>query len=219
VLAMARYYYLWNRFELGQQSIQPIFDTYYELKIADDTFLYIRGLPMFDVSFGHRAAFAKLGGRLEQARSELARARKELSDVTFERDELDLEATATGKWGPVLAYLESLLPTIDARMPTGRLRMKRALLRSRPAITIEAALAELDAVALTANDHAWLEDIRTLARAELFHRFGLPDREQSELSKFWPRQAMLFEPNHAFYFGFIDYQETLKPRYRSQRRS
>jgi tetratricopeptide (TPR) repeat protein len=124
VLAISRYYYLWNPLELGQQSIQPIFDRYYELKIADDMFLYMRGLPMFDVSFGCRATFAKLAGRIEQARSELARARLELSDVTFDHYELDLEATATGKWEPVLAYLESLLSSIDARMPTGQLRMK-----------------------------------------------------------------------------------------------
>jgi hypothetical protein len=52
VLAMARYYYLWNRFELGQLVIQPIFNRYYELKIADDMFLSMRGLPMFDESFG-----------------------------------------------------------------------------------------------------------------------------------------------------------------------
>ena len=217
VLAISRYYYLWNRFELGQQSIQPIFDRYYELKIADDMFLYMRGLPMFDVSFGCRATFAKLAGRIEQARSELARARLELSDVTFDHYELDLEATATGKWEPVLAYLESLLSSIDARMPTGQLRMKLALLRSRAATTVETALAELDAVRLTPDDHAWLEDVRTLARAELFRRFDTPDREQATLSEFWTRQAMLFEPNHAFNFGLIDYQETLKARYQSQR--
>lgn len=217
VLAMARYYYLWNRFELGQQSIQPIFDRYYELKIADDMFLYMRGLPMFDVSFGCRATFAKLAGRLEQARSELEHARSELSDLTLEHYELDLEATATGNWAAVLAHLDSLLPSIDARMPTGQLRMKRALLRSRAAMTVETALAELDALQLTPDDHAWLEDIRTLARAELFHRFQRADRERAALSEFWPQQAMLFEPNHAFTFGLIEYQETLKPHYQSRR--
>jgi 1,2-phenylacetyl-CoA epoxidase catalytic subunit len=84
-------------------------------------------------------------------------------------------------------------------------------------MTVEAALAELAAVRLTTDDHAWLEDVRTLARAELFHRFEMRDREQAALSEFWPRQAMLFEPNHAFNFGLIDYQETLKPHYQSQR--
>ena len=217
VLAMARYYYLWNRFELGQQAIQPIFDRYYELKIADDMFLYMRGLPMFDESFGYRATFAWLAGNLDPARAELARARSELSDLTVEDHELRLEATATGKWEPVLADLESRLSSLDARMPTGQLRMRRAVLRVRAATTVEAALAELGAVQLTPEDHAWLEDIRTLARAELFHRFDMPDREQAALSEFLPRQALLFDPNHAFYFGFLDYQETLKPHYQSHR--
>jgi len=217
VLAMARYYYLWNRFELGQRVIQSIFDRYYELKIADDMFLYMRGLPMFDESFGYRATFATLAGKLDQARYELARARSELSDLGVDRLELDLEATNTRNWGPVLADLESLLQSLDARMPTGRLRMKRAVLRVRAASTVEAAIAELDAVRLTASDHAWLEDIRTLARAEAYRRFTMEDREQAELAKFWLHQALLFEPNHAFNFGLIDYQETLKPRYQSQR--
>ena len=80
-----------------------------------------------------------------------------------------------------------------------------------------ASLAVLDAVRLTPADHPWLADIRTLAKAELYHRFDMPDREQSALSEFWPRQPLLFEPNHAFTFGLIDYQETLKPRYQSDR--
>ena len=228
VLAMARYYYLWNRFELGQIVIQPIFDRYYELKGADDMFLYMRGLPMFDESFGYRATFARMAGKLDHARLELARARSELSDLDVDHLELDLEATRTGKWEPVLADLESRLNALDARTPTGQLRMKRAVLRARaianfpPPLAGEgrvgASLAELDAVRLTPADHPWLADIRTLARAELFNRFQLPDREQAALAEFWPRQALLFEPNHAFNFGFIDYQETLKPRYQSDRR-
>ncbi|HVS07002.1 MAG TPA: hypothetical protein VHK65_12700 [Candidatus Dormibacteraeota bacterium] len=217
VLAMARYHYLWNRFELGQRVIQPIFDHYYELKIADDMFLYMRGLPMFDESFGYRATFARLAGKLDQARYELARAGAELSDADVERLGLDLEATKTGNWEPVLADLDSLLPSLSARLPNGQLRMKQAVLRGRSAMTLEAALAALDDAQLTSNDHPWLEDVRTLARAELFHRFDKPEREQAALSEFWPRQALLFEPNHAFHFGFLDYQEKLKPRYQSHR--
>ena len=217
VLAMARYYYLWNRFELGQIVIQPIFDRYYQLKGADDMFLYMRGLPMFDESFGYRATFARMAGKLDHARLELARARSELSDLDVDHHELDLEATKTGKWEPVLADLESRLKALDARTPTGQLRMKRAVLRCRAKGSVGAALAELDAVHLTPDDHAWLADIRTLARAEQFRRFQLPDREQAALAEFWPRQALLFEPNHAFNFGFLDYQETLKPHYQSHR--
>jgi len=217
VLAMARYYYLWNRFELGQIVIQPVFDRYYQLKGADDMFLYMRGLPMFDESFGYRATFARMAGKLDHARLELARARSELSDLDVDHHELDLEATKTGKWEPVLADLESRLKALDARTPTGQLRMKRAVLRCRAKGSVGAALTELDAVHLTPDDHAWLADIRTLAQAELFRRFHLPDREEAALAAFWPRQALLFEPNHAFNFGFLDYQETLKPHYQSHR--
>jgi hypothetical protein len=236
VLAMARYYYLWNRGEQGQVVMQAIFDRYYDLKIADDMFLYMRGLPMFDEAFGYRATFARLAGKLDQARWELARAKSELSDLDVGGYELSLEATATGNWAPVLVDLERVLKSVDAQTPTGQLRMKRAILRCRavsPPLAAEAprnfppplagegrvgaSLAELDAVRLTPADHPWLADIRTLAKAELYHRFEMPDREQEALVEFWPRQPMLFEPNHAFHFGFIDYQETLKPHYQSHR--
>ena len=49
------------------------------------------------------------------------------------------------------------------------------------------------------------------------HRFDMTDREHEALAEFWPRQPLLFEPNHAFTFGLIDYQETLKPRYQADR--
>ena len=188
-------------------------------------FLYMRGLPMFDESFGYRATFARLAGKLDHARLELVRARSELSDLDVDRRSLDLEATATGNWEPVVADLEVRLGSLDARMPTGQLRMKRAVLRCRamfpPPLAGEgrvgAAIAELDAVHLETDDHAWLADIRTLARAEMYHRFDMTDREHEALAEFWPRQPLLFEPNHAFTFGLIDYQETLKPRYQADR--
>src|SRR2546430_14350344 len=211
VLAMARYYYLWNRFELGQIVIQPIFDRYYQLKGADDMFLYMRGLPMFDESFGYRATFARMAGKLDHARLELARARSELSDLDVDHHELDLEATKTGKWEPVLADLESRLKALDAGTPTGPLRTKRDVFRCRAEGTVGAALAELAAVHVTRDEPAGLADIPTLARAEQFRRFQLPDREQAALAEFWPRQALLLEPNHAFTFGFLDYQEALEP--------
>jgi tetratricopeptide (TPR) repeat protein len=218
VLVVARYFYLWGRFALGQQAIQPIFDRYYELKIADDMFLYMRGLPMFDGAFGYRATFAYLEGRLDVARAELARAQSELTDVFIDRQRINLDATATGDWEPVLADLDALLETLDPKFPAGQLTMKRAMLRSRVTPSVDAALAELESVRLTASDHPWLEDIRTLARAQAFHRFGRLDAEDTALSQFIERQPMLFEPNHAFNFGVIGYQEALRPRYQAGRR-
>jgi tetratricopeptide (TPR) repeat protein len=218
IMAIARYYYLWGRPDLGQQAIQPVFDAYYQLKIVDDTFLYIRRLPVFGVSFGHRATFAQLSGNIEPARSELARSRSELAEYNFEGHQLDLDATASGNWLPVLSHIDGLLQTLDKTFPTGQLRMKRAILLGRAAPSLDAALAEIDGVRLTPNDHAWLEDLRTLARAETLHRFGMIDGEHAALARFLDRQPILFEPNHAFNFGFIEYQEALKPRYQSRRR-
>jgi tetratricopeptide (TPR) repeat protein len=217
IMAIARYYYLWGRPDLGQQAIQPVFDAYYTLKIVDDTFLYIRRLPVFGVSFGHRATFAWLSGDIEPARSELARSRSKLAEYNFEGHHLDLEATASGNWQPVLTHIDGLLRTVDNVFPTGQLRMKRAILLGRAAPSLDAAMGEIEGVRLSPNDHAWLEDLRTLARAETFHRYGMPDAEHAALAPFLERQQMLFEPNHAFNFGFIEYQETLKSRYQSRR--
>jgi len=219
MLAIARYYYLWDRFDLAQQAIQPIFDAYYQLKIVDDTFLYLRGLPGFDVAFGCRATFCALTGQIDVGRRELARSRAELHEYHFERDGLDLEATANGDWSHVIADLDAYIPTVDPKYPSGRLRMKRAVLRSRLAPTLDAAVEELEEVHLSQNDHVWLEDVRTLARAEACNRLGSADGEATALLRFWPRQALLFEPNHAFDFGFISYQERLKPEYRSKHQS
>lgn len=217
ILAIARYHYLWDQLALGQEATQPIFDAYYQLKIVDDMFLHIRGLPMFSVAFGHRATFAHLSGQIDAARSELARARSELLEYDFQGHQLDLEATATGDWQPVMDKLDATIKSLDARL-TGSLRMKRAVLLSRRAATVAAAVAELDGCELSANDHAWLADVRTLARAEACYRLGDAHGEQAALSLFWPKQGMLFEPNHAFNFGFIGYQERLKPDYREGRR-
>ena len=217
MLAIARYYYLWDRYHLGQQTIQPIFDAYYQLKIVDDTFLYLRGLPTFDEAFGYRAAFGQLMGRHDEARAELAHARAELSDGSFDHLGLILEATASGDWQPVLTDLEQRIDALAAEFPSGTLRMRRAVLRSRTARTIAAARRELDAVELGSDDHAWLADIRALARAEAAYRLGARAEEKAALAEFWPKQGLLFEPNHAFNFGFLVYQETLKPTYRGQR--
>jgi tetratricopeptide (TPR) repeat protein len=218
LLAIARYYYLWDRYQLGQQTIQPIFHAYYQLKIVDDTFLYLRGLPSFDEAFGYRTAFALLMGRLDEARAELAHARADLSDGSFDHLALTLEATASGDWEPVLSDLEKRIAPAPAGFPSGTHRMRRAVLRSRKAPTVGAARAELDTVQLGPDDHAWLADIRTLARAEAAHRLGDRPEEEAALAEFWPKQGLLFEPNHAFNFGFLAYQETLKPTYRGQRR-
>src|ERR1700737_868758 len=108
VLAIARYCYLWDRLAQAQRAIRPIFDAYHDLKIVDDTFLYLRGLPGFGEAFGYLATLSWLGGQFEVARTELAQARVDLHEYNFERLGLDLEATASGDWAPVIADLDAV---------------------------------------------------------------------------------------------------------------
>src|SRR5206468_3163394 len=46
-LAQTRYAYLWDRYDQGRSYLRPLLDMYRELRILDDTFLHIRGLPFF----------------------------------------------------------------------------------------------------------------------------------------------------------------------------
>jgi tetratricopeptide (TPR) repeat protein len=47
-LSQARYAYLWNRFDKGRAYIEPLLPIYFDLRILDTTFLYLRGLPFFE---------------------------------------------------------------------------------------------------------------------------------------------------------------------------
>jgi hypothetical protein len=56
----------------------------------------------------------------------------------------------------------------------------------------------------------WLTDVRTLALAEACDRLGETEREQLLLTEFVVRQGLLFEPNRALTFGFVQYQERVR---------
>jgi hypothetical protein len=64
-------------------------------------------------------------------------------------------------------------------------------------------------------DFPWLADIRTLAKAEIAHRFSQPDLERRRVDEFMAKQAMLFEPDIPLNFHLLRYQEHLKPRYQA----
>jgi hypothetical protein len=91
--------------------------------------------------------------------------------------------------------------------------MKLAVIRGRAAANQRDAEKLLDDVTLTDKDFRWLGDIRTLAKAEIAHRFGNPDLEEQHIDSFLEHQAMLFEPDIALNFHLLRYQQRLKPRY------
>jgi hypothetical protein len=91
--------------------------------------------------------------------------------------------------------------------------MKIAVIRGREAADDRAAENLLDDVSLTDRDFPWLQDIRTLAKAEIAHRFNQAEAEQQHTKTFLARQPMLFEPDIALNFNLLRYQEKLKPWY------
>lgn len=214
LLATARYLYLWDKFSEAQNIIQPIFDKYYELGVADDTFLFIRGLPFFGEAFGFRAAFSKFLGDIDKANQELERAKRELRDYSFRSLQRVWNATLSGDWSEVIASVERYLQECKGKhSPLGYQLMLRAVLVSRRAEDTASAFRELESVQLDKNDFGWLSDVRLLAKAEIAHKYGQNQMEEDLIVSFFQRQCLMFEPHHAFDFGFLDYQETLKPRY------
>ena len=218
LMTMARYCYLWGKFEEAQEIIQPVFDTYHALKIADDHFLYIRGLPFFSEAFGFRVLFALLARKPDVAVKELVRAKEDLADYPFEMEERTLNAVISGSWDPVIDDLETYLTSPEGvAAPAGYPAMLRGVLLSRRADSLDKAIAVLDGVQLTQEDFPWLEDIRTLAKAEAAGRFAEKQKEEEWVKTFLVKQPFLFEPHHVFHFGFLEYQEGLRGRYQSRR--
>ena len=215
--AMARYFYLWGMFKEGLEMIDPIFQTYHSLKIIDDHFLYIRGLPFYSEAFGFLAALAVLSGEPKLAAVELEKGSKDLADYHFGREQLTLNATLSGDWSPVLDELETYLASPEAvAAPAGYPSALRAVLLSRKAESLPKAVEILEGVKLAAEDFPWLADALTLAKAEAAGRFEDRAREQALVQVFLARQPFLFEPHHAFHFGFLPYQEKLREAYRKK---
>jgi tetratricopeptide (TPR) repeat protein len=218
LLTIARYLYLWDRLEDARLSLAPIFEAYYELKIMDDTFLYIRGLPSYWTTYETFAACAVVQGDVAAALAEIDRATKRLADFDFASLREVTRAYQTDDWREVLASDERALAKWDARFPSGMPRVRRAAIAGRNAPTLAGAVALIDEVHLEPNDFAWLHDVQTVLRAEAAHRFGDANLEERHLALFLERQQLLFEPQWAFDFGFLRYQETLKPAYQRRRR-
>jgi hypothetical protein len=206
--AQARYAYLWNDFDRGLQYVEPILRAHFDLKIADDTFLYIRGMPFFSQTWAYLAAFYELKGDLGLAVQLTKDAKHKLTDYDVSHHQRLLTAVRSSDYSQFIAEL---------RRGTAYERTRAAVLLAQHQPTPEESHRTLDDVQLTDDDFPWLADILLLERAEIAHRHAL-STEDDLLAQFLGREAMLFEPDHAFNFRLLPYQETLKERYQRSRR-
>jgi tetratricopeptide (TPR) repeat protein len=216
VLAQVRYAYLWTRYDDGRSMLRPFFEAYQKLKILDDHFLYVRGLPFFGAWWSYLAALSILSGDTEELDSVTAYVSQNCHDYDFEYLKAELVAYRDDRPQVMLPLVEKRLEGARADFPNGYSFMKRAVIKGRAAASQKEAEDLLDGVELKGNDFPWLADIRTLAKAEIAHRFSQPDVEKQRVEEFMARQAMLFEPDIALNFHLLRYQERLKPRYQSK---
>lgn len=211
--AEARYAYLCGRYDDGFSFIEPFYQEFVKLRILDDNFLFVRGMPFFGDWWAHAAAFAILSGRPADLESITRYFAAMGSDYDFEQ--LDAEWASYRDDDPA-----RLIPRLEQRLaytekngfPAGYARMALATARARTAATLDDARRILGAVNLSSTDNPWLDDVRTLALAEAAHRSGDADEEQQRTDAFLQRQPMLLQPDVALRFHLLRYQERLKPR-------
>jgi len=219
LLTIARIHYLWNYYQEGLEILQPIFKTYYDLGIADDHFLIIRGLPTYSESFANLAVFAKLNNQSDLALRELENAKKSLHDYPFSFLEEKLDAFLTGDWSETLVKINKELEAVEEWQLTGFNKTLKAIIESRQLDSYKEAIKILDQLQIPENDYQWYYDVLLLLKAEAANRFNKFEIEEEYLQQFWMKQPMLFEPYHVFNFGLDEYQEKLKQKYKTRRKN
>lgn len=213
VLAAARYAYIWGHPAKGAKYLSPIAEAYFQLGIADDHFVYVRGLPFFGQTWSYLVAFAWMQASYDATDEFFRRSKSKLSDYDFERLGRFYEAHKRSDYSEYAGELAKGLETHDARFPSGYQRVQLAALRAVDGNDPDAAIAALQNVTLGQDDFPWLSDIILGHMARAYWKAGKGDAEAVERAKFLKRQAMLFEPDHAYAFAFLDYQEQLRPLY------
>jgi tetratricopeptide (TPR) repeat protein len=219
MLAAARYAYLWNRPDKGAAYIEPIAEAYFKLRIADDHFVYVRGLPFFRQTWSYLVAFAWMRNDFGPTDTYFERAARELGEYDFQSARRFYECVKSDDYAAEIGASEATLKQWDSRLPSGYLRVQVAALKARQAGDVGDALTTLEEVRLGTNDHSWLADVLTVHRAWAYSRAGDSAGEAAEIERFLAKQPMLFEPDHAVSFAFLSYQETLKPRYQNSQQS
>ncbi len=219
-MAMVRYCFLWGRPDEGFEHLNPVLHAIYQGRIIDDHFLYTRQYPFFGTLWRTVMALS-----WQQGGAAPAEARKILGDMAPDLADHDLgylfeemNALQSADFGPIITRLEHFLSQQD---PGGRvmglLRMRVAVLRGHSLDPAESR-ALIEAVPLTQSDFPWVEDVRTLALAELMAREGREADEEALLARFFERQVLLLEPEHLVYFHLLDYNEKLRARYIESKR-
>ena len=214
LLTASRYCYLWNRIDDAIYFLGPIFEAYFNLRVADDNFLYMRGLPFFGETWSYFLCYSILQKDFQELKALTQRAQGELSDYDLDRLLLYLECWESGDFDAKIQQLEMSLSDTDPRFPSGYQQVQLVSLKSLR----QPSGDTLAAVRLSERDFPWLADVLLIHEARLAHVAGDELKENELVDTFFQRQPLLFEPDHAANFALVNYQENLKPRYQQTRR-
>jgi tetratricopeptide (TPR) repeat protein len=218
LLTASRYCYLWKLLDEALEFLNPICAAYFQLRIADDHFLYVRGLPFFGRTWRHMLCYCAAKNDFSAIESHTAQARRELMDYDFDSLQILLRCTQKGDFGERIRALEAARKDSAAGHFGGYQKVQLASLKSVSTSDPVAAAAMFDSISLQSDDFGWLQDVLTIHKARIASQSGDRVEEEKWLGQFFARQPLLFEPDHAIAFGFWKYQETLKPRYQQSRR-
>lgn len=208
-LWQSRYAYLWGDLTRAVSYVEPVLEAHFQLGNADDTFLWIRGMPFFSETWAFMAAFAELMGDLDRLDAMTQRAASELKDIDVSYLTDFVSCMKTKDFSRYEAFLNR---------GTGYERTRAAAIHASRQNEYSEAQETLASVKLADNDFPWLADILLLVSCEAAHRCE-PNAEADLLEKFFRRQQLLFEPHHAVNFRLLQYQELLKPIYQARRRA
>jgi len=215
VLYMSRYAYLHNEHQRGIEYLENFFNIYMDLKILDDHFLYVRGLPFFHLAWSCLAAHCILGNKTQFLEEMTDKIRSNCHDYDFSFLYIELKAILEDNYSLLIEPIKkNLEDNKKYKTPTGHNSLRIAIFESHSENNYEKAIQIIDSVQLDENDFHWLEDVRTLAKAFTARKFRKKDDENSLVDNFTSRQPLLFEHNHAVDFGLLIYQEELKNRVR-----
>lgn len=205
-----QYFYLWGKYGEGVKMIQSILDTIYELGIIDDTFLHIRELPFFSQIYPVKLVFSYLeNGSIDQ--DEFNKYKDKFGAKEVEQIENLMKALVEKEYEPILASKQVILDKVRKdKFPSTFQKIQIALFQNKTEDNLDNGLKRIDEITIGDNDFPWLNDVKTLGKAEIAGRLGDKQKESELLDKYFDAQLLMFEPFISFDFGFVDYQETIK---------
>lgn len=212
-LAETRYAYLWNKIEDGLEFIEPIFRAYFKLRVADDTFLYLRGFPFFSDTWGYYIALSWLKKDMASPQERISYCKQNLQSYDFSWLELNLNAMINNDFSRVIDEGKKRIELNKKnKLPYSFSSLKNVIFECKMLNDYSRAKALLEGINFKL-DFPWLADVITLAKAGLAYKFKNDETETKLINTFFQEQPLLLEPDHAVYFGLLDYQERLKKIY------